>query len=876
MNETDHSALTDAMSRWLDSLFGRAPIAASDTERFIRDHYAMRAFGVSGNSEGFEKPLIVSCKSVFQMAALVFCWSLKDGFLPIYRCAESKELAGRNLWKQLVIDIENQDLENKFRALAKDKNENAPTQSPLNLETHITRSSDDDRRNVNALRKRGILEHDLEFELPPLREAASKQLLNKPIDHEPAVKRVVADLKATAMHDEVLANLNLEKRWSAAELPLPGGLAMTLAGAIRQKIKSTQVDSDPTVALCSNFIDAIRFGPKSSFELYMDFVAVLHQQLEFGRSISEASGTPFACIAFPKVALVCEPPTIWQLDDNGLLGNRKEAAIVYGDGFKQYYIEGTSVDKTVVEEPHTIAVETVDKEPDVTMKKILLQQIGLERFMKDSSADVIDENSLGRLYRKKQIGFEPMTVIELKDEQIESKRFQEVSPKCENVDDAIQWLSVQPEFVRPDEFFPAFESQRRHWLQQVLSTQPIDRPVLEEAVAGVYELAGAAAPQVIVCQSPWQMLMMVGLLVLRNYSSVDEIIEKNPGTESYRGQLEALAERLDRECGLSLATVSDGYAESKIGNPFYVVPKTYNNLANSLEAQMRSQLTLCFEEEELREFDSLKIVLRGLVDTELFASLPRYAQTQIEPFSKLRKFLWGKDLAFYNPAHALEGNFQGALDEGLILTQISEFQTATLISASIARTLGMELNPRDSAGLDRWLRLGLAGQYYLFFEKACFVSERPLYIHCDQFHLHHQTGPAFEYADGFKGYAFRGTPLSAELMENKSTITVEQIKAETNLEIRSAMLSLYGESRFLTDSGATLVHEDETGSLFRTEIPNDEPLLMVRVQDPETTKSGEQKTYYLRVPPTMETARQAVAWTFGMDDVTEYHPDIET
>lgn len=34
-------------------------------------------------------------------------------------------------------------------------------------------------------------------------------------------------------------------------------------------------------------------------------------------------------------------------------------------------------------------------------------------------------------------------------------------------------------------------------------------------------------------------------------------------------------------------------------------------------------------------------------------------------------------------------------------------------------------------------------------------------------------------------------------------------------------------------------------------------------------------TYLLRVPPTMRTAREAVAWTFGLQD-GDYEPDVES
>jgi hypothetical protein len=38
---------------------------------------------------------------------------------------------------------------------------------------------------------------------------------------------------------------------------------------------------------------------------------------------------------------------------------------------------------------------------------------------------------------------------------------------------------------------------------------------------------------------------------------------------------------------------------------------------------------------------------------------------------------------------------------------------------------------------------------------------------------------------------------------------------------------------------------------------------------------GTRATYLLRVPPTMRTAQQAVAWTYGMA-AEDYHPAVQT
>jgi hypothetical protein len=57
--------------------------------------------------------------------------------------------------------------------------------------------------------------------------------------------------------------------------------------------------------------------------------------------------------------------------------------------------------------------------------------------------------------------------------------------------------------------------------------------------------------------------------------------------------------------------------------------------------------------------------------------------------------------------------------------------------------------------------------------------------------------------------------------------------------------------------------------------PNDEPIFLLEVINSTREPDGSFKHYWLRVPPTMKTARDAAAWTFDIP-ADEYAPAIET
>jgi hypothetical protein len=98
---------------------------------------------------------------------------------------------------------------------------------------------------------------------------------------------------------------------------------------------------------------------------------------------------------------------------------------------------------------------------------------------------------------------------------------------------------------------------------------------------------------------------------------------------------------------------------------------------------------------------------------------------------------------------------------------------------------------------------------------------------------------------------------------------------EENAEVRRIMIERYGQARYLVDSEAKVIHSDDFGTLYRTEIAHDEPLVMVKVVNSTPESDGSFKDYFLRVPPEMERAKQAVAWTFAKQEA-EYGPCFET
>ena len=96
----------------------------------------------------------------------------------------------------------------------------------------------------------------------------------------------------------------------------------------------------------------------------------------------------------------------------------------------------------------------------------------------------------------------------------------------------------------------------------------------------------------------------------------------------------------------------------------------------------------------------------------------------------------------------------------------------------------------------------------------------------------------------------------------------------------NALLRAAGRKQFnrysqLVDAGAKVVASDRYGKLLRQELDGDEPIVMVQVVNSTPEPDGHFKDYFIRVPPEIQTAHEAVAWSFGKT-TKEYAPLIET
>ena len=154
-------------------------------------------------------------------------------------------------------------------------------------------------------------------------------------------------------------------------------------------------------------------------------------------------------------------------------------------------------------------------------------------------------------------------------------------------------------------------------------------------------------------------------------------------------------------------------------------------------------------------------------------------------------------------------------------------------------------------------------------EHVCWISERPSTLRTDaQGRLHCSDGPALRYPDGWCAHAWKGVQVPAWTIEHPERITVGRIRDTFDPVLRNSMIEIMTPERFIETGAVARVAEDETGILWRKFWSFRGVTIgswsAVEVVNGTAERDGSRKHYFLRVPSRMRSAREAVAWTYGM------------
>ena len=177
---------------------------------------------------------------------------------------------------------------------------------------------------------------------------------------------------------------------------------------------------------------------------------------------------------------------------------------------------------------------------------------------------------------------------------------------------------------------------------------------------------------------------------------------------------------------------------------------------------------------------------------------------------------------------------------------------------------------------DACAKLVAAGGWLIWpFEHEAMVLARPAVL-CVGEELHREDGPAIIWPSGRAWWYWQNWRVPRNAVECPERLDpFAHILWERNLLLRRVLLERYGMAQFIREVHVRPADIGPRGILWFVHLPGDEALCVVEVINATPEPDGRHEHHFLRVPPSMRTAAQAVAWTFGLA-AAEYHPEIQT
>lgn len=188
---------------------------------------------------------------------------------------------------------------------------------------------------------------------------------------------------------------------------------------------------------------------------------------------------------------------------------------------------------------------------------------------------------------------------------------------------------------------------------------------------------------------------------------------------------------------------------------------------------------------------------------------------------------------------------------------------------AFCRFFDTHIAPNEARALARFNEL-VSG--YWFGKDVALIVRRLTRLAFDEAgRLHDASGPCVEYRDGWSFYAWHGVRAPEKLLLAPETLTRDDFLHEDNIEVRRLIQERMGQ-RFVWELEGKFIDSGPQGVLYEVELPND-PERVARYVQAQGASTPHQ--YYVRVPPTIQTVAEAIAWSFNMT-VEDYHPAQET
>ena len=149
--------------------------------------------------------------------------------------------------------------------------------------------------------------------------------------------------------------------------------------------------------------------------------------------------------ALRGAVVLTERPTALHRDAEGRLHCVTGPAIAYPDGWGVWAWHGVRVERDVIEHPEAITVGRVHAEQNAERRRVMVERIGYQRYLKEAGAREVHRDDYGVLWRaERSPDDEALVLVEVVNSTAEpdgsfKRYFLRVPPSCRRAREAVAW-----------------------------------------------------------------------------------------------------------------------------------------------------------------------------------------------------------------------------------------------------------------------------------------------------------------------------------------------------------------------------------------------------------------------------------------------------
>lgn len=172
---------------------------------------------------------------------------------------------------------------------------------------------------------------------------------------------------------------------------------------------------------------------------------------------------------------------------------------------------------------------------------------------------------------------------------------------------------------------------------------------------------------------------------------------------------------------------------------------------------------------------------------------------------------------------------------------------------------------KDTEELDDMMTMTQCWFWWPFTD--CLVMDTPSTLLFDEAgELHCDNGPAIEFRNGEQLFYIHGHLVTKKIVMEKETITLDDIKAEGNDEVRRIMIDAYGPGRYAEDLGSEVIDHDVSCGQPRYLVKVNDGSLWLLGTDGGTLADGKPRVYWMPSYSDVRTCVEAHNRIAGFDE----------